>query len=236
MKKILTTLLLVILSFVAVAQTNTITFLGIPVDGSKSVIEQRLRKEKGFFYENDLYEEAGFLSGNFNGYRVRVAVYDYNGLVRRVAVILPDVSETQVKIQYNNLFNQLKNNEKYLYRETDCSGELSEEEDISYEISVNDKQYQNVFFYPPWGTLNEFIKSLKEAENPQDVLEEERFADLVKSSFKDGELDGASSVLWAMNNSEGKVWYTIGKATNYGQYHIIIFYDNIKNEPNGEDL
>lgn len=232
MKKLLTTLLIALVSFVATAQqSNTITFLGIPVDGKKAVVERRLRNEKGFFYENNLWREAGVLTGNFNGFRVRVAVVDYNGLVNRIMVSYPDVSETQVKIQYNNLLEQFKNSDKYVYQVIDCSGELSDEEDISYEISVNSKQYQNVFIYPPMETLNNLKKSIEEADNPEEILQNEGLA-----LNDDGELTYISRFFWITKHAEGKVWFTIGKGVDYGKYCILIYYENEKNKPNGEDL
>ena len=215
---------------------DIIKFMGIPVDGSKFEVEQRLRTEKGFTYENNDYRRAGILSGYFNGYRVNVVVSDYNGLVNRVTVFLPNASETQVRIQYNKLFNQFKNNDKYIYQILDCSGELSEEEDISYEIAVHDKQYQNVFFYPPWGTMNAFLKKLEEAENPEEVLEDEELMEIAGEIVKDGEVDQLSTFLWSMNHSEGHVWFTISSASEYGKYRVVIYYDNTKNQPNGEDL
>ena len=237
MKRLLTTLVVALMSFVAMAQDdNTIKFLGIPVDGTKFEMEQRLRTEKGFYYENSFYREAGILSGNFNGYRVKVSVSDYNGLVKRVAVFYPDASESQVKIQYNNLFNQLRNNEKYLYNLIESSGELSEEEDISYEMSIHDKQYQNVFVYPPYGTMNGFNKKIAEAENPEDVLADEELMAFANATLKDGKADEASVILWTLEHSEGQVWYTIGEGNDSGKYRIIMFYDNTKNTPNGEDL
>ena len=71
MKKLLTTFSVALMTLVAVAQTtNTISFMGIPVDGSKFEVEQRLRTEKGFTYENNDYRRAGILSGNFNCHNI----------------------------------------------------------------------------------------------------------------------------------------------------------------------
>lgn len=237
MKKILTTLLITLMSFAAVAQQfNTISFLGIPVEGSKSEVERRLKTEKGFYYEDADWEKVGILTGNFNGYKVNVSIVEYNGSVERVMVAYPDVSETQVKIQYNNLFHQLSKNEKYMYQVLDCSGELGEEEDISYEISVNSKQYQNVFMYPPWGTLNEMKRKISEYEKPEDAINEKDVKDFVDATFTDGEPDETKLFLWVMQHSEGNVWFTISTGVRYGTYHILLFYENNKNKSHEDDL
>ena len=68
MKKFILSLLLLMMTVSAFAQTdNTIKFLGIPVDGTKFEMEQKLRTEKGFFYESNELRKAGMLTGNFNG-------------------------------------------------------------------------------------------------------------------------------------------------------------------------
>jgi len=237
MKRLLITWLSAIMSFTAIAQqSNTISFLGIPVDGSKAEMENRLRTEKGFFYEDNNWQEAGILTGNFNGYQVHVSISDYNGLVKRVMVSYPYMSETQVKILYNELFRQLSKNEKYVVNMFDSTGELNEDEDISYEISVNSKQYQNVFVYPPWETLKDYVKRIENVQNPDDLSQDEELMSFYNSTHKDGKEDSAAILFWILEHSEGHVWFTIVTGVNYGDYHIILFYDNKKNKANGEDL
>ena len=58
MKKILSVLMLLLLSISIYAQQNVTKFLGIPVDGSKAAMIQKL-KAKGFTYDA--------LSGNLEG-------------------------------------------------------------------------------------------------------------------------------------------------------------------------
>lgn len=237
MKKFILSLLLLMMTVSAFAQTdNTIKFLGIPVDGTKFEMEQKLRTEKGFFYESNELRKAGMLTGNFNGYKVNVVVHDYNGRVNRIAVFFPDASETQVKIQFNNLLNQFSKNDKYFCRVVDCTGEISAEEDISYEMSINHKQYQNIFVYPPYGTINELNRRISEATSSEEVLGDEELMEFMDATTKDGELDATSFIVWSINHSEGNAWFTIADAVGYGKYHIVLFYDNVKNVPNGEDL
>ena len=61
MKKILSVLMLLLLSISIYAQQNVTKFLGIPVDGSKAAMIQKL-KAKGFTYNTT----TGFLEGVFN--------------------------------------------------------------------------------------------------------------------------------------------------------------------------
>lgn len=232
MKRLLITWLIAIMSFTAIAQqSNTISFMGIPVDGSKAKMVKRLKTEKGFFYESKDWKKDGFLTGNFNGYQVNVGIREYNGLVNRVSVFYPDMSKTQVKRVYNDLYRQLSKEEKYIFDFFNSSGELDEDEDISYEISVNSKQYQNVFFYPPWGTLNDFEMRVK-----NNLSLNEELLSLYNSTFKDGETDRVSAYDWGKEHSEGNVWFTISTGVKSGDYHITIYYDNTKNQANGEDL
>ena len=62
MKKLLSLVLLLACSAVSYAQNEVTQFLGIPVDGSKSEMIQKL-KAKGFRYDSEL----DCLKGEFNG-------------------------------------------------------------------------------------------------------------------------------------------------------------------------
>lgn len=144
MKKIFSVLLLLLLSISIYAQQNVTKFLGIPVDGSKAAMIQKL-KEKGFTYNTT----TDFLEGVFNGEEVSIRIQTNKNKVRRIVVCdKTGRDEGQIKIRYNNLFQQFENNSKYTISKT--SHKLSDSEDISYEISVNKKQYAAVFFQLPY--------------------------------------------------------------------------------------
>lgn len=137
MKRFLVILLFALISVSAIAQ-EPIKFLGIPVDGTKKEMISKL-KEKGYEYE----EKHDFLSGEFNGTNVLISVTTVNNRVWRIAVIDADgTDETNIKIRFNNLFEQLSNNGKY----KKVNGEkLKESDNISYEISVHKKRYEASF-------------------------------------------------------------------------------------------
>ena len=108
MKRFLVILLFALISVSAIAQ-EPIKFLGIPVDGTKKEMISKL-KEKGYEYE----EKHDFLSGEFNGTNVLISVTTVNNRVWRIAVIDADgTDETNIKIRFNNLFEQLSNKGKY---------------------------------------------------------------------------------------------------------------------------
>lgn len=137
MKKILSVAFLLMLSVALHAQKEVTKFLGIPVDGSKSSMIQKL-KNKGFVYD----PSADYLKGEFNGQRVNVYVVTNNNRVCRIMVCDKNTcDEGQIKIRYNTLYRQFANNQKYVPLDAE---ELSEREDISYEMTVHKKSIKQV--------------------------------------------------------------------------------------------
>lgn len=80
MKKILL-LLIALLPLKAIAQRDVTKFLGIPVDGPKNVMIQKL-KAKGFTYN----QSKDILIGQFNDYDVELSVVTNNNKVSRIVV------------------------------------------------------------------------------------------------------------------------------------------------------
>jgi hypothetical protein len=159
MKKILSVAFLLMLSVALYAQKEVTKFLGIPVDGSKSSMIQKL-KNKGFVY----YPSADYLEGEFNGQQVNVFIATNNNKVYRIMVCdKHGCDEGQIKIRYNTLCRQFANNQKYVPISAE---ELSDREDISYEMTVNKKEYQAGYVQLPadddlikrlvWFTISEF--------------------------------------------------------------------------------
>lgn len=147
MKKICSLILiLLVVSFVASAQEAT-TFLGIPIDGSKSEMISKL-KAKGYKQSTT---DRDALEGEFNGEDVLIYVQTNNNKVYRIAVL--DASsrdEGQIKIRYNNLCTQFQNNARYSIADPEVTDyRLSDSEDISYEMSVHNKQYQAAYIQRP---------------------------------------------------------------------------------------
>lgn len=142
MKKLLSLLIMLMLSIALHAQHNVTKFLGIPVDGTKASMIQKL-KNKGFTYDvrNDV------LLGEFNGGKVNISIVTYKNKVWRIVAVYPEgCNEAQIKIRYNALCQQFNNNTKYTSFK---SNEIPNDEDISYQMSVNNKEYQSTYYQLP---------------------------------------------------------------------------------------
>lgn len=142
MKKILSLAFLLMLSLSVFAQRQVTKFLGIPVDGSRTAMIQKL-KAKGFRYNSNI----NGLEGKFNGKNVMIKVQTNNKKVWRIAVAYGNnFDKEQIKIQYNSLFNQFSNNPRYMYFD---AKEIADEDDIYREVSINKKQYAAAFYQLP---------------------------------------------------------------------------------------
>lgn len=179
MKRFLATFLFVLMTIAAIAQdSNTIKFLGIPVDGTKKEMISKLLA-KGYKY--NVYSDN--LSGEFNGTDVIIYVQTVNNRVWRIAIADANGNdEADIKHRYNRLFEQLSNNGKY---EVHAGSTLGEKDNISYGMTFLKKRYDAVFH------------------------------------LKDKSI-------------HGRVWYTIDEED--GEYGIVMFYENLDNEANGDDL
>ena len=212
---------------------GTLKFLGIPVDGSKSEMVAAL-KDKGFRYDSN----SGFLVGDFNGRESHIGIVENHGKVYRVVVFDANTSdEGQIRIRFNNLIHQFENsNDKYYY--INQNDKIPEDEDISYEISVNNKQYSAEFIYNPlYGNdelrdrlVNEAVEEIKLSSEKKGITYEEFYSD--KDNYD--QLISSLVGLKIIQMSNSSVWFKIFE--HYGKYYIGIYYDNLVNKPNGEDL
>ena len=242
MKKILILAMTVILSAGAFAQREVTKFLGIPVDGTKQSMIQKL-KAKGFTYD----QQTDCLYGEFNGEEVSISVQTQGNKVWRIAITDEiDRSENQIRIRFNNLVNQFENNNKYMPYKKD-SQTLSDNEDISYEISANDKQYAAIFYQyskdaPEFSDTLEYreryAKELKQIEEYLSQFTEEQLENPTEEMVENSKkiLNQSVQSVMKMNDliSKKVVWFTIGG--KYGKYYISMFYENGYNEADGSDL
>ena len=224
MKKLLVLSMLLICSAALFAENDVTKFLGIPVDGSKSEMIQKL-KAKGFQYNSKL----DLLEGEFNGRDVEISVVTNNNKVYRSMVIDKiGSSESDIKIRFNTLCQQFENNKKYVSFDDFI---LPEDENISYEMSINNKRYQASYFQQleindSIAFANEAILALlskyteEQLANPTEEMRQE-FREATFSYMMDLYL-------------KKSVWFMINE--RFGKYYIIIYYDNGYNQANGEDL
>lgn len=89
--------------------------------------------------------------GEFNGEEVIIAIQTNNNIVWRINVMDQNFrSEGKIKIRYNNLCNQFQNNPRYIIADPNISDySLPDDENIQYEITVHDKQYQASYLQNP---------------------------------------------------------------------------------------
>lgn len=232
MKKFLTVALISLTTFAAFAQNiATFKFLGVPVDGRKSEFISAL-KNKGFTYdvENDC------LIGKFNGLESHIYVSENYGKVDRVAVMDANtVSEAQIRIRFNNLLQQFKDNDKKYFSLGD-NDPIPDSEDISYELTVHNKVYEAAFYFNPYYGYNDEDRA-KLAETAVEQIRAGMASGEYSSDLSDetvASLANLQAIRNALKDTTGQVWFRI--AEFYGKYYICLYYDNLKNRPNGEDL
>ncbi|MBM0153002.1 hypothetical protein [Segatella copri] len=228
MKRLLFIVLAMIATITSFAQQKDVTsFLGIPVDGTVLSMKQKL-VSKGFVPKKVGTNE--FLEGEFNGTDVRVYIVTNNNKVYRIMVADNfTVDEAQIKIRFNNLVSQFENNKRYFPLDKYT---LSDEEDISYEMTVHNKNYDAYFYQVP---------DMEKA----DTFFEEKVRNELLSKYTEAELKNPSKeISKEITNTAIKigtermfmkpVWFKIARVN--GEYYICMFYDNEYNHANGEDL
>lgn len=225
MKKLILTLCTLVFSVSVFAQNDVTKFLGIPIDGFKP---EMIRKLKGKGFTDHSYK-SDVLVGEFNGRDVEVSVVTNNNKVYRI--FLQDrysVSEMDIKIRFNTLCRQFEGNSNYMSISEQI---IPEDEDISFEMSVSDKRYEAVFYQRP-----EKLDTLAIQQALFDKIHarytEEQLAnptEEMQQEVVDMSLDLAFDIV-----STKSVWFMIKQ--DGSQYRILMFYDNKKNQANGEDL
>ena len=228
MKKVFFILAIVINSLTSFAQEDVTKFLGIPVDGTKSAMIQKL-KGKGFTY----HQTGDYLSGRFNDYDVKVYVVTNNKKVYRICIEdAVSCNESDIKIRFNRLVRQFEKNNNYDHKFGNNQS-ISEDEDISYQMSVNSKRYEATFYQ----ALNISSQDSLEISNN---LRTHLLSKYSKEELEDTTgtvrnlvfLDSMKYFYDLISNKS--VWFMINE--NWGSYKILMYYDNKKNQSDGEDL
>lgn len=224
MKRIILMMIAMMISFSSFAQNKDVTkFLGIPVDGTKTEMKQKLIA-KGFVPKK--MGDLEWLEGEFNGRNVNVYICTNNNKVYRIMLADKNtVDEAQIKIHFNNLVKLFENNKRY-YAFGDYS--LSDEEDISYEMIVHNKIYAAYYSQnPDFENIDTKVQiaikekySAEELKNPSETIKKD-IADITdKITFDEFSMK--------------PVWFRI--VSYNGEYYISMYYDNEYNHANGEDL
>lgn len=261
MKRIVAFIALFLLSGLLFAQKttdNTLKFLGIPVDGTE---QQMIASLKGKGFRHNAAEN--YLSGQFNGENVKVYIHTNHNLVDRIYVSFPTTtSASDIRAKYNRLISQFEENSKYTSFMV-TNEPIPADEDIAYEMSVHDKRYQASYRYMNPDMDPDFLmRQLADvviAAAPEDKSEELKAVMEAYINGSEAEREGmeeqASKVLQSLGEAEwtpetmqmlmsvmekvesmmtGEVWFMIHRT--YGLYNIGLYYDNLVNRANGEDL
>lgn len=226
MNRIFTICFCLLIDVAIFAQNDVTKFLGIPVDGPKSEMIRKL-KSKGFVLNNIRNEEV--LNGRFNGTDVNIFISSEKGKVARVMVCDENtMNEADIKIRFNRLCQQFKDNGKYISLEDFI---IPEGDDISYEMAVKNKRYQALFYQLP--EEEDLDKQLSEvaaevwAKYTSEQLQ--NLSDETKTKIYN---EVINAILERVRNKP--VWFMISEL--YGNYYITMFYDNEYNRAHGEDL
>lgn len=221
MKKLLCAIITLLCAATMQAQEeekDVTKFLGIPVDGYKPAMIEKL-KAKGF---TPTIADKDVLEGEFNGTEVLIFVVTDNNKVWRIMLADKNTtdSETSIKIRFNRLCEQFENNPKYISG-TDKEQTIPDDEHLSYEITVNDKRYEAVYFQLPDSVTKEQVLG-----SPKGPIGEESLEKI---------LEHTTILKKCLGASNKSVWFMIARQ-QYGKYRINMYYDNEYNHANGEDL
>ena len=221
MKRLFSIVLGLLISIVSFAQTDITKFLGIPVAGTKTAMIQKL-KAKGFTY----HSATGELTGVFNGADVYLSVVTCNHKVWRILVTERYSSdEANIKIKFNNLVRQFNDNTKYISVNDNI---IPDAESISYNMLVSKKRYEATFYQKPVMDSAAIVREIQKTilkkydKSTLDALTTEEKTKIIQ--------DYLSKFI-----SMKLVWFMIS-GDELDRYRIMIYYDNMYNYPNGEDL
>lgn len=213
------------------AQKDVTRFLGIPVDGKKTAMIQKL-KEKGF--RTNPFEEDSLI-GEFNGTEVVVYVVTNNNKVWRIAIFDKyDTDVTNIKIRFNSLCRQFMSNEKYISLEMSESAYIiPNDEDILYNMTVSNKRYEAAFLQKTF--VDDFDKLIKQNYSLLSALySKEELANPTKKQKNDILKIVKPSAAGDVIDENKMVWFYIEE--RLGGFRINMFYDNKYNKANGQDL
>lgn len=215
--------LISILSETLYAQKDVTQFLGIPIDGYKPEMVKKL-KDKGF---TSSATNKDILEGEFNGINVNIFIVTNNNKVCRIMVAEANtVDEGDIKLRFNKLLQQFQSNKKYLSTSDSIIAKwvISEKEDVFYEMSVNKKRYEALFYQ-------------KTAVYDSLIVEKDKLLTQTKISdttYKKLNILISRIAEESFKSFDKPVWFMINSLN--GKFYITIYYDNEFNRAKGDDL
>lgn len=230
MKKLLCVAIALLCATVLQAQEeekDVTKFLGIPVDGYKPAMIEKL-KAKGF---TSTTWDKDVLEGEFNGTDVLLSIATNNYKVCRIILIDKyTLDESAIKIRFNRLCEQFENNPKYIpHTRPDKEQTIPDDEHLSYEMTVNGKSYAAFYSQLPDSVTKE--QALGYLTGPIEDL-----TGPIGEVSPEKRLEHASTLTKCYLAFENKsVGFMLSEASA-GKYRIYMFYENEYNKVNGEDL
>lgn len=229
MKRIITFSLAILIAFTVSAQKTATKFLGIPVDGTKTSMIQKL-KSKGFKYN----PKDDLLTGEFNGRDVNISVVINNNKVYRIVVFdAVGSSEEEIKIRFNTLCRQFGKNSKYMPQNFIGEFNIGDDVNIAYEMLLNNKRFEAAYFQLAEADqdtigISNWLKNRLSNNNVQEIMEK-------MSEVEIKELNTQLTIEYLTEKiAHRSVWFMI--IQDNGKYYIVLYYDNELNHADGEDL
>lgn len=212
------------------AQNDVTKFLGIPVDGTKAEMIQKL-KSKGF---KSSYYNKDILEGEFNGVDVNIHIITNKNKVWRIAVIdTYSLDWKNIIPRYNMLLTQFRDKPN-TYTQLCCSDEirvLDGYSEIDYTLfNSNLKQDNYTAFFTQ---ESEDIVMTKITPN---LLLKYTQEQIDNPDFFVGLSILGEKANYIIHTKKPVHFSIIEDDYNHSQYRIFIFYDNEYNKANGEDL
>ena len=134
--------------------------------------------------------------------------------------------EAGIKIRFNRLVSQFENNRRYV---TPDEFTLSDDVDISYEMTVKNKSFDAIYYQD---IDTEKMDSAAFQRKIKDELLSKYTKEQLENPTDDIEAE-ALKVEYSLIEKK-PVWFRICRHLN--EYYIAMFYDNEYNHANGEDL
>jgi hypothetical protein len=208
------------------AQKDVTKFLGIPVDGTKNQMIQKL-KAKGFVSSS---WDKDVLEGQFNGAEVNIHIVTNNNKVWRIAVFdAHSIDWEKAIIRYNILLSQFKNkSDKYsTINGIEITEHFDETAKYVFDVMVEANNYLCFF-------VQESEKYVMEKIRPNLLTK------YTNEQLNNPDLQTYSNICLQkidyFKSSPKKVYMNIFEEKPE-EYCIALYYDNdINNKNNGEDL
>ncbi len=218
------------------AQRDVTTFLGVPIDGAKDELLEKL-KDKGWLPS---MKGSDVLHGQFEKIDLELRVVTYNDTVYRI--VLSDRStfdEKEIITRYNMLCDYFLESHRY---SGNASQKLSETMDLTYEMKTMNRHIDAVFYQMPDMTTDtynnitaHFQSSYSEKKRQQafarlkDASEDESLLEELLTG-KDADLYNEIYQVFLKIGTMKMVWFTIDRDV-FGRYKILVFFDNKYNAP-----